>query len=109
MSSILKRCTTALTTPPQVPEKLQKDSQNSLANDWLMKDPFASIKFKINPVDAVFLTREELDAIRAKQIRIERIDQVRDIFLFCCYTGLAFSNVKTLGPEHLPQDNDGCW
>lgn len=81
----------------------------ALANGWLKKDPFASIKFKLNQVDAVYLTRDELDAIRSKQIRIERIDQVRDIFVFCCLTGLAFSDVKTLGPGHLSQDNEGCW
>lgn len=79
----------------------------ALVNGWLKKDPFASIKFKINPVDAVFLTNEELEIIRKKELSIERIDQVRDVFLFCCFTGLAFSDVKTLGPQHLSKDNEG--
>ncbi|WP_010662910.1 site-specific integrase [Marinilabilia salmonicolor] len=79
----------------------------ALANGWLKKDPFATIKFKLNQVDAVYLTDTELEAIRQKELRIERIDQVRDIFLFCCYTGLAFSDVKTLKPEHLTTDKDG--
>ncbi|WP_010661904.1 site-specific integrase [Marinilabilia salmonicolor] len=79
----------------------------ALANGWMKKDPFATIKFKLNQVDAVYLTDEELEAIRKKELHIERIDQVRDIFLFCCYTGLAFSDVKTLKPEHLATDKDG--
>ncbi len=79
----------------------------ALANGWLKKDPFATIKFKLNQVDAVYLTDEELKAIRKKELHIERIDQVRDIFLFCCYTGLAFSDVKTLKAEHVAKDKDG--
>lgn len=79
----------------------------ALANGWLKKDPFATIKFKLNQVDAVYLTDEELEAIRKKELHIERIDQVRDIFLFCCYTGLAFSDVKTLKAEHVAKDKDG--
>jgi site-specific recombinase XerD len=79
----------------------------ALANGWMKKDPFATIKFKLNQVDAVYLTDEELEAIRKKELHIERIDQVRDIFLFCCYTGLAFSDVKTLKAEHLAKDKDG--
>ncbi len=80
----------------------------ALANNWMEKDPFASIKFKLKPVDAVYLDKYELQLIMNKEIKIGRIDQVRDTFLFCCFTGLAFSDVKGLKQEHLSTDDDGC-
>jgi len=88
-------------------KNFKKITKIALTNGWLKKDPFATIKFKLNQVDAVYLNDEELDAVRNKVITIERIDQVRDVFLFCCYTGLAFSDVKTLKSEHLTEDKDG--
>ncbi len=67
----------------------------ALANGWMKKDPFATIKFKLKPVDAVYLTKEELDTLINKDISMERLRQVRDVFVFCCFTGLAFSDVKS--------------
>lgn len=79
----------------------------ALANRWLENDPFASIKFTLKPVDAVYLTEQELGAVMQKELRVERVAQVRDVFLFCCFTGLAFSDVKGLKKEHLSRDSDG--
>lgn len=79
----------------------------ALANNWLKKDPFATVKFKLKPVDAVFLTSQELERMKIKEITIPRISKVRDVFLFCCFTGLAFSDVKTLRQEHITKEVDG--
>ncbi|PWD98230.1 site-specific integrase [Marinilabilia rubra] len=79
----------------------------ALANGWMKKDPFATIKFKLQQIDAVYLTAEELEAMRKKKLHIDRIDQIRDVFLFCCYTGLAFADVKGLKAENLETDKDG--
>jgi site-specific recombinase XerD len=79
----------------------------ALANRWMENDPFATIKFKLKPVDAIYLTSKELELMMNKEICIERIEHVRDVFLFCCFTGLAFSDVKTLSKEHLSEDNEG--
>jgi len=79
----------------------------ALANGWMKKDPFATIKFKLKPVDAVYLSKEELDTIINKEIGIERLRQVRDVFVFCCFTGLAFSDVKSLKREHITTDANG--
>ncbi len=79
----------------------------ALANNWMKKDPFASIKFKLKQVDAIYLTNEELQQLINKKILIKRIAQVRDVFLFCCFTGLAFADVKSLKAEHLSVDING--
>ncbi|WP_068473277.1 site-specific integrase [Saccharicrinis aurantiacus] len=79
----------------------------AIANGWMKKDPFSTIKFKLKPVDAIYLSKEELYTIIFKDISIERIVQVRDVFVFCCFTGLAFSDVKTLKREHITTDGNG--
>ena len=44
-----------------------------------------------------------------REFDIPRLELVKDIFLFACFTGLAFADVSTLRPEHLEQDNNGDW
>lgn len=73
----------------------------------MKKDPFATIKFKLQQIDTVYLTAEELEAMRQKNLHIDRIDQIRDVFLFCSYTRLAFADVKGLKAENLETDKDG--
>ncbi len=52
-------------------------------------------------------TKLEVDAIAAKVFKIERLDQVRDIFLFSCFTGLAYIDVKNLTTENITKGIDG--
>lgn len=58
-------------------------------------------------VDRDFLEDHKIKIIQDKRIAIERLAQVRDTFLFCCYTGLSFSDMKGLKREHIVKDNNG--
>lgn len=78
-----------------------------LSNGWIDKDPFAAYKAKLNEVVPAFLTAEELQLISQKQFSIDRINQVRDIFLFSCYTGLAYADVKKLKRSEIIIGIDG--
>lgn len=78
-----------------------------LASGWLDKDPFVNYKAKVKRVDRIFLNREELQAIADKVFPTERLNQVRDIFLFCCFTGLAYADVKKLKPAEIVKGLDG--
>ena len=80
----------------------------ALANEIITRDPFANIKFHLEEVERDFLEDHELHTILNKDLKIERIAQVRDIFMFCCFSGLAFSDVKQLKEEHLARDNNGA-
>lgn len=80
----------------------------ALANEWLKKDSFYNIKLTYEEVDSVFLEDHEIQLIIDKKISTGRLAVVRDIFLFCCYTGLAFSDVKSLKKDHLSLDNDNA-
>ena len=76
----------------------------ALAKGWMKKDPFAQVHFHFEPVEREFLEKQELKAMLNKEITITRLAQVRDIFCFCCLTGLAFTDVQQLKAEHLEAD-----
>lgn len=79
----------------------------ALAKGWMKKDPFAQVHFHFEPVEREFLEKQELKVLLNKEITITRLAQVRDIFCFCCLTGLAFMDVQQLKPEHLVADIHG--
>ena len=89
-------------------KNLKKVVRIALANDWIKKDPFYGIHFKQEEVNVEFLSREELDILMNKEFTIKRLEQVRDIFVFCCFTALAFVDVQQLSREHLIKDNNGA-
>ena len=63
-------------------------------NGWLQKDPFYNYKFRKKEVIREYLSENELQTMQQKQFPGERLERVRDIFLFCCYTSLAYADVK---------------
>jgi len=78
-----------------------------LANDWLDKNPFANYKSKVKEVERVYLTENEIQSIIEKDIKTERLSLVRDIFIFSCFTGLAYIDVKNLTKSHISFGIDG--
>ncbi len=86
---------------------VKKITNMALANDWIDKNPFMNIHFHEQEVHKEFLTKEELEILRTKVFNVPRLELVRDIFLFQCWTGLAFIDVSELKPEHLVTDNQG--
>lgn len=78
-----------------------------LANDWLDKNPFANYKTKIKEVERVYLTEAEIQSIIKKDFKTQRLSLVRDIFLFSCFTGLAYIDVKNLTKSHISFGIDG--
>lgn len=79
----------------------------AIANEWITKNPFAGIKFHEVEVIKDILTQTELNKMMLKEFEIERLALVRDIFIFQCYTGLAFIDAYNLRPEHVAEDNHG--
>ena len=77
------------------------------ANDWINKDPFLNWKPKLKIVDREFLTENEIQKMVEKQLHTLRLDQVKDIFIFCCFTGLAYSDVKKLSIDNIVIGIDG--
>jgi site-specific recombinase XerD len=78
-----------------------------LANHWMDKNPFANYKSKVKEVDRVYLSEEEIQEIINKDFGTDRLSLVRDIFLFSCFTGLAYIDVKNLTKSHVSIGIDG--
>jgi len=75
--------------------------------DLFVRNPFDAYDGKLSVKDAVFLTQHELKLIEEKPIFMDRLQKVRDIFLFCCYTGYAPVDALNLTQANLFEDNDG--
>jgi len=78
-----------------------------MANGWLSKDPFLSYKAKLKVVERPYLNKEEIQTIYEKEFASDRLIQVRDIFLFSCYTGLSYVDVKKLTKSNVNIGIDG--
>lgn len=88
-------------------KNLKRIVKIALINQWINKDPFAEIRFKLTQSNRDFLLESELQIILKKQFDIPRLEIVKDIFTFCCFTGLAFTDVQHLTPEHILCDSNG--
>ena len=88
-------------------ERLRKMINLAIKLDWLPKDPFASFKKHYEKVERYCLNASELDTLAKKEFKIDRLKNVRDMFLFCCYTGLAYIDLAELKPENIVTGVDG--
>lgn len=88
-------------------ERLRKMVNLAYKMEWIDKDPFVKFKAKYIRKDRAFLTQYELEALANKKFRIERLEIVRDLFLFSCYTGLSYSDAMNLTPSHINIGIDG--
>lgn len=79
----------------------------ALKNEWITRDPFAKYQMSLKEVKRDYLNKDEIKVIYDKEITMERLEQVRDIFLFCCYTGLAYADVKKLTEDNITKGLDG--
>ena len=78
-----------------------------LANNWIDRNPFSNYKAKVREVERVYLSEGEIQNIMNKDFKTERLSLVRDIFLFSCFTGLAYIDVKNLTKSHISIGIDG--
>jgi len=78
-----------------------------IKSGWLDRDPFVGFKMTKREVERPFLTEDELNRIIEKKFIMPRMSQVRDIFVFCCYTGLAYADVKKLTTDEITIGIDG--
>lgn len=76
-------------------------------NGWSKNDPLAGYKLHFEKVDRGYLTDEELDRLANKVFAMKRLEVIRDLFLFSCYTGLAYIDLKRLSTDMLRRWPDG--
>ena len=88
-------------------KNFKKIVKQCMANGWINSDPFANYKSKIKEVERVFLTEQEINKIVNKKFVSDRLSIVRDLFLFSCFTGLAYVDLKNLTKQHISKGIDG--
>ncbi len=77
-------------------------------NEWITKNPFQSYKLKEeHNYSKDHLVKSEIDTLIAKDMPNRRLEAVRDVFVFCCLTALAFTDADHLRREHISKDDDG--
>jgi len=81
----------------------------ALAHGWIKADPFIGFKSKVNKVDRGYLTMAELEVLSRRVFGIQRIQNVCDVFLFQCFTGLAYIDTKFLTKQNLFLDGVGTF
>jgi site-specific recombinase XerD len=78
-----------------------------LDNDWMTKNPFSNYKAKLKEVEREYLSEDEIQSLINKEFTIDRLSLVRDIFVFSCFTGLAYVDVKNLTTNNINYGIDG--
>ena len=79
----------------------------AFANGWLDKDPFYNFKLRPQTIDKEFLSNDELVKLIQCDFSIQRLEHVRDVFIFSCYTGLAYVDVEKLIEDDIVIGMDG--
>jgi site-specific recombinase XerD len=79
----------------------------AIKRDWLNKDPFVQFCVKLEETKRVYLSREELARLEKKEFKIRRLEMIRDFFVFSCYTGYPYSEIKKLAPNDIKTHFDG--
>ena len=74
-------------------KNLKKIMNMAVGLDWIPSNPLNQFKCSYQSPDREILNREELAVVQFKKLGISRLEEVRDVFIFCCYTGFAFSDI----------------
>jgi site-specific recombinase XerD len=86
---------------------LKKVVRRCVSNGWLQQDPFFNYRIRLEDVNREYLTWEEIDMLRNETLISKTLEQVRDVFVFCCFTGCAYVDVKKLTSDHITTNING--
>lgn len=88
-------------------ERLRKMVTLAAKMEWIPKDPFQQYSLKFQKVDKAFLTIQELTTVETRELPIQKLHLARDLFIFSCYTGLAYVDLMNLTQAHICIGFDG--
>ncbi|MEF3077859.1 site-specific integrase [Winogradskyella poriferorum] len=88
-------------------QRFRKVVKYAISEDYLDKDPFILYKAKRVKKEVVFLSPEQLKKLEETDFKIKRVQQIKDMFVFCCYTGLGFTEMKQLRKSDISTEFDG--
>jgi len=88
-------------------ERFKKIMNLAFQNEWIHKDPFKRFKLSFIKKEIEHLSEKELKKIENKKFKIERLECIKDLFVFSCYTGLSYIDVHNLKDENIVIGIDG--
>jgi integrase len=88
-------------------QRFRKVIKYAISEDYLNKDPFMLYRPKKVNKNIVYLTPEQLKKLEETDFKIKRIEYIKDLFIFCCYTGLGFTEMSTLKKKAIKKEFDG--
>ena len=91
----------------KIRQKLRTIYKVAIDNGWVSKNPFSTVKIHFDPVERDVLTKSELAALIQTDMIFDRLEKMRDIFVFACFTGLAHCDVAGLTKENIITDEAG--
>ena len=91
----------------KIRQKLRTIYKVAIDNGWVSKNPFSTVKIHFDPVERDVLTKSELAALIQTDMIFDRLEKMRDVFVFACFTGLAHCDVAGLTKENIITDEAG--
>ncbi len=88
-------------------ERFKKMINLAIKLEWIIKNPFNQFQLKFDKYDRQYLTERELKRIENTHYNNERLEKVKDCFIFSCYTGLSYVDVKELTLNQITRGIDG--
>lgn len=102
-------CACGFNTSVKYLQKLKSIIRNCQHNGWIKHDPFTNIKLAMKDGERAYLDEQEVKQLLEKDIPMPRMSVVRDIFVFSCFTGLSYSDIRKLNKAEIEIDADGSW
>lgn len=100
------KCVIEHNTAMRYIKNLKKIINLAVNNKWLIHNPFNAFKCTYRKVNREVLEWEEIELLASHEFKVKRLDEVRDTFLFCCFTGYAFVDVEKLTPQNIVSGKD---
>ncbi|MGS2763177.1 site-specific integrase [Sinomicrobium sp. M5D2P9] len=88
-------------------ERFKKMVNLAVKLEWMHKNPFNQFQLKYQKYDRAYLSEGELELLEGTEFKNERLQRVKDCFVFSCYTGLSYVDVKELTENNIVKGIDG--
>jgi integrase len=88
-------------------QRLTRVIKKAISYGYLEKHPYPDFKIRMPKKRIEYLTQDEVDKIEQTDFKVTRLNVIRDIFIFCCYSGMAYAEVESLKPENMTRGIDG--
>ena len=97
----------AINTSMKSAKELKQVAKYGIIMEYIPSNPFEGFRSSYKKTKREYLTKDELETIWKKELNIKRLEEVRDCYVFSCYTGFAYVDVLSMAPEHITKGLDG--